>query len=160
MDFSLFEEKCDEVDGRILFQIIGKYRLDIYLGEWGLTRSKPLRADLDLNKYEIIGASIKALCDNGFDSEDSEVTVDLNELGIKGLGLIVSLANLSLPQYYCYDLYVDTLEKVYNRLHEIAGSCSSSNNKEGPCKCCGRMNDIGASVCWGFTCGAENPTAK
>jgi hypothetical protein len=32
------------------------------------------------------------------------------------------------------------------------------NNKERACKCCGIMNDIGASVCWGFTCGIKNPT--
>jgi hypothetical protein len=28
---------------------------------------------------------------------------------------------------------------------------------EKPCVHCGRMNDVTSKVCWGFTCGIENP---
>jgi hypothetical protein len=157
MDITTFEKDYCESDGLGFTEIIGKYILNIYLGEvFGYIKSDPVDPNLDFNKYKVVGIEVEEI-GNGI---DPNITVNLNKLGIKNyfFSPIVS----SSSNYYCYTLYIEDVEIIHNKLCELAGLSldNHSNNKESACKCCGRINDMGAIVCWGFTCGVEDPTEQ
>ena len=98
---------------------------------------------LDIHEYETVGVTISL-------TNESWMYSNLNNIGLK--------FNSIPGSGYCYNLSIQELEIVYNKLCELAAlpfNKSVVNNKEKPCKCCGRMNDIGAKICWGFTCGVS-----
>jgi len=146
MDITTFEVDYCESDGQAYTKIIGKYILNIFLGDkiWLYTKSKPLTPNLNYNEYEIVGVEIEEIGDGTNENN----TVDLNKLGLKDY--CFSKINCFDSNYYCYNLSVDIVEEIYNKLCELV-----KNESEKKCKQCGRMNDVDAEICWGFTCGAS-----
>ena len=149
MDILSFYKGSDKIRNTCSYSTrIGDYTLRLYTGKWDITTSKPTKSDLNFDEYEVLGVAIT-------DNENCRF-VEIKEL----LGMNDLLGYLNIKHFY--NLKIKDVERVYNKLYERAGISvqGSSNNKEKPCRCCGRMNDIGSSICWGFTCGVNNPTEK
>jgi hypothetical protein len=142
MDFSIFKQEECSSEKRNFYSIrIGDYMLSIYLGEWHYTQSLPIDASLPLQDYDIYGIEVSK--NKYYD------IITLDEIGINGI-VRNSGSNGA------YNVSKSKLEEIYNKLFELSGVKVSL--KEAPCKRCGKMNDIGAPVCWSFNCGIENPT--
>ena len=147
MDINTFEITCTGYK-----KVIGKYTIYIYIGTQLRTTSYPSTYGLALSQYSIVGVGV-------FETDKlyAYQPIDLSELGF----------NFVSPEgVYYYNLSITEMENVHNSLCELAGLPTTTNlptiaisngRKEKPCRCCGRMNDEGATPCW--CCGADKPTS-
>jgi hypothetical protein len=122
------------------------------VGKYIHTYSKPEDENLSFERYKIVGVGVSTYMDK--DSGYVSSTIKLDKLGIQGLSIPCYVSD----DYTYYNLTIEELNVVYNRLCELAGEEKEVNER--PCKRCGKMNNIGAPVCWSFTCGVENPTTS
>jgi hypothetical protein len=147
MDILSFEKNKSFIS--IFYKNIGEYTLEVYLGKWGITCSDPTDFNLPFDKYKVVGVILENKFKVAYQS--------LSSIGISDIDDIYS-KNGKGYEKNCYNLTIQELERVYNKLNELAGIVSQSNKNEKPCKKCGKMNDVGVSYCWSFNCGVKNPT--
>jgi hypothetical protein len=137
------------------YKQIGIYWLQIFVGRWIHTCSKPEDGNLSLDKYKMVGVGVSTDLNEYSDYVSSTINL-LDKLGIQGLSIPCYVG--SSDRYTYYVLTIEELNVVYNRLWELAGEEKEVNER--PCKRCGKMNNMGAPVCWSFTCGVDNPTTS
>jgi len=127
---------------------IGNYSLAIYTGVWGITESVPNSSNLPFNKYSIVGVAII----------NNNTCITLEDIGLD-----FPYGKIPENRFY-YNLKIEDVNILYNKLCELSGlpidnlpTTNVSNvRKEKACRCCGRMNDIGATPCW--CCDVSKPT--
>ena len=128
---------------------IGKIMFNIYVGS--RDRSSPEDPELDINSYNYLLVITRDLNGNGvcFD--------ELNKMGVKTYGKQDPIHKMMFEK-----ITVPELEQMHLQICKyfnvgVQDALKSISIKpEKPCRGCGRMNDIGSSVCW--CCGGPKPT--
>jgi hypothetical protein len=150
MDKQTFETEAVYVIGsnkRAVMFFIGDYRIDIC--------DRNQICGLDYKAYQN-AASISYSIYKKIDKNDNNSYANISKEDVVKLGIY---------HWYHNNAHKAEFEHVFEALHILAGDKNSNNGdsyvaaiQEKPCRRCGKMNNIGASVCWNiFFCGVENP---
>lgn len=171
MDISSFKAAYDIYNsgGMKYEKDIGCYTLGIYIGNWlgWGDLSEPTNINLDINNYISVSLFITEVshCSAINLNKDTVLCAALAPLSISHFSSLRSVP-IIFQYLAAYIVSMPQLEVVYKELNKIAMPKDIVDSslkaelvrQEKPCKHCGRLNDVGAPICWGFTCGASNPT--
>ena len=147
MDVSTFKKE-DFKNVTIYWKAVGSYELCVSVG---LGASHPSDKDLDINAYSIVLVDI---CNS-----DRYTIVRGSDKVLDELMSNFCLVKSKNSNHHTYCIPVSELERMHDALigRRTCKVYTPASLHEGPCKHCGKMNDLGVPSCW--FCTTLDPTA-